>query len=116
MVGSADVSLRIRNSDTSLNGRTPGRPTISRAASSPLLAQQVSCDSGPRYNTLKHRVQDSITSIRDDPFFRNYSNPNSDYLARQLRSVTAIEARNAVLPEEHCLTMPIENMQSLPVC
>ena len=38
------------------------------------------------FDAYSHR--DSVTSIKDDPFFRNYQSPHSVSLARELRSAT----------------------------
>lgn len=48
-----------------------------------------------------HEVRGSVTSIKDDPFFRNYQSPHSVSLARELRSVTHSESsRDEQVPKD----------------
>lgn len=35
-----------------------------------------------------HVYRDSVLSLKDDPFFRNYTSPQSEVLARELRSLS----------------------------
>ncbi|TVY31175.1 Ras guanine nucleotide exchange factor A [Lachnellula hyalina] len=48
-----------------------------------------------------HEQRDSITSVQDDPFFRNYQSPHSVSLAKELRSATYMNRyRDDGTPEE----------------
>lgn len=37
---------------------------------------------------MRDSIRDSVASIKDDPFFRNYQTPQSVSLARELRSAS----------------------------
>ncbi|KAB8290286.1 hypothetical protein EYC80_011151 [Monilinia laxa] len=80
------------------------RPGLgSRTASAPFVPLRSGTAGGslnPRFSTTieddsqeglalhPRSYRDSIASIKDDPFFRNYQSPNSVSLARELRSAT----------------------------
>jgi len=110
------------------------RPPVSRTASAPLVPQIGSSSNSsssnsnskdPRFLVLDdseaHGQRDSITSIKDDPFFRNYQSPQSLSLARELRSATIseLEARrdeDVPEPPPRSKRRPsIDNSVKLPV-
>ncbi|TGO31615.1 hypothetical protein BHYA_0484g00030 [Botrytis hyacinthi] len=81
------------------------RPGLgSRTSSAPFVPLSSGSNSGsidpPRFSTTieddteealdlhARSYRDSVASIKDDPFFRNYQSPHSVSLARELRSVT----------------------------
>ena len=79
-----------RSSPTSSSSTPRGsRPSLVSRSSAPLV---------PSFREAKHFVveddsdayshRDSVASIKDDPFFRNYQSPHSVSLARELRSAT----------------------------
>jgi hypothetical protein len=68
-----------------------------------------------------HSQRDSITSIKDDPFFRNYQSPHSVSLARELRSATYTERlRDEGVPKDppaRSASIPsMDDSVNLPVC
>jgi hypothetical protein len=71
------------------------RPHLTeRTSSAPLVP--VSRDKGPDLMTTgnetdRYKHRDSVASISEDPFLRNYRTPNSVSLARELRSATYSE-------------------------
>ncbi|TVY14827.1 Ras guanine nucleotide exchange factor A [Lachnellula arida] len=74
------------------NSTAQPAPPVTRTSSEPVAASP-SKDS--KYLTLSfdhgsngHDQRDSITSVQDDPFFRNYQSPHSVSLAKELRSAT----------------------------
>lgn len=75
---STPTSPRSTSSRSSLAGtRTNSAPLVPLLEAKPLPI-------GKDADTHTHR--DSITSIKDDPFFRHYQSPTSVSLARELRS------------------------------
>jgi len=65
----------------------PGPNTRTNSAPSlPLNKAQLSIDSSNNFHPSSFR--DSVASIKDDPFFRNYQTPQSVSLAKELRSAT----------------------------
>lgn len=90
----------LRASDPPRSDRTPKAPTVSdlhgsrpgakpRTNSAPSVSisktQPASESTG---NQHSYSYRDSVTSIKDDPFFRNYQTPQSISLARELRSAS----------------------------
>jgi hypothetical protein len=78
---------------TSSTPRTT-RPSLgaTRTASAPLVPLSRDTDHviiGEELDPFSQR--DSVASIKDDPFFRNYQSPHSVSLARELRSATYSE-------------------------
>jgi hypothetical protein len=68
------------------------RPGLgSRTSSAPLTTGGIV---DPKFSTTREEdsdgrsYRDSVASIKDDPFFRNYQSPHSVSLARELRSAT----------------------------
>jgi hypothetical protein len=112
-------------SPTSTNS-TPrtARPALgpARAASAPL----VPLTRDPNLITIgdgsdAFSQRDSVASIKDDPFFRNYQSPQSISLARELRSATYSERlRDEALPKDpppRSNKRPsVDNSVNLPVC
>jgi hypothetical protein len=93
----SDTPHSDRSSKTSTNSYgTAASPTyVSRpgpnvrtnsAPSLPLSKGQPSTDLNSNLNSYSYR--DSVTSIKDDPFFRNYQTPQSVSLAKELRSAS----------------------------
>lgn len=82
-----------KKSPSSTPPRITTRPSLaSRTASAPLVPSRLDHKLeilGFESNGHNHR--DSIASIKDDPFFRNYQSPQSVSLARELRSATHTE-------------------------
>jgi hypothetical protein len=67
-----------------------------------------------------YSIRDSVASIKDDPFFRNYQSPSSVSLARELRSATYSERmRDGKPPHEPPPPSPsrtaVDNSVNLPV-
>jgi hypothetical protein len=83
-----------RTSRPSLANRTSSAPLVPLTGHPKLLA--VDDD----FDAYSHR--DSVASIKDDPFFRNYQSPHSVSLARELRSATYSQQRlrDEDVPEE----------------
>ena len=67
-----------------------------------------------------HSQRDSLKSIRDDPFFRNYQSPHSVSLARELRYARYSERLRSEIaasdPNATSKQVEEENSVSLPVC
>jgi hypothetical protein len=63
-----------------LNSRTNSAPSL------PPSKAQLPTESNNNLHSSSYR--DSVTSIKDDPFFRNYQTPQSVSLAKELRSAT----------------------------
>lgn len=83
-----------RTSRPSLAHRTSSAPLVPVTGHPKLLAADDDLDA------YSHR--DSVASIKDDPFFRNYQSPHSVSLARELRSATYSQQRlrDEDVPEE----------------
>jgi hypothetical protein len=116
------------NSSPALSNSTPrtARPSLaSRTTSAPLLpAIKVKTPNlpseGGELNIDLYSIRDSVASIKDDPFFRNYQTPNSVSLARELRSATYSERmRDGKSPHEPPPPSPkrpaVDNSVNLPV-
>ena len=88
------TSLTPRTSRPSLASRTSSAPLVPVNNHPKLLADD------DDFDAYSHR--DSVASIKDDPFFRNYQSPHSVSLARELRSATYSQqrVRDEELPEE----------------
>ena len=96
-------STPARDSNTSAKSPTlsntprTARPSLStRTSSAPLLPaikvktpNLISDEANVGVDLFS--VRDSVASIKDDPFFRNYQTPNSVSLSRELRSATHSE-------------------------
>ena len=83
-----------RTARPSLATRTSSAPLVPVTSHPKLLADD------DDFDAFSHR--DSVASIKDDPFFRNYQSPHSVSLARELRSATYSHQRlrDEELPEE----------------
>ncbi|KAH8818259.1 ras guanine nucleotide exchange factor domain-containing protein [Hyaloscypha sp. PMI_1271] len=101
------------------------RPSLaSRTSSAPLLpaikVKTPNLLSGEDEGGLdQYSIRDSVASIKDDPFFRNYQTPNSISLARELRSATYSERmRDGKSPHEPPPPSPnrtaLDNSVNLP--
>lgn len=98
------------------------RPSLtSRTTSAPL----VSSLRDPKLEVIGfdpdgHSHRDSITSIKDDPFFRNYQSPHSVSLGRELRSATNTEKlRDEASPRDSSAQMAgrmMDDSVNIPVC
>ena len=115
-------SKRTRSSNSSRDIQTRGErdrtnrssPTSSAStprAPRPSLVSRNSAPLSPSFRDPKHLVpesdsdalshRDSVASIKDDPFFRNYQSPQLVSLARELRSATHLEhSRDEAIPNE----------------
>ncbi len=101
---------------------------ISRTSSAPLLtrgteqAQLFLVDEALDEYSHSIASRDSITSIKDDPFFRNYQSPHSISLSRELRSATYSERMREenTAPDEppprSAKRPSVDNSVNLPVC
>lgn len=78
------------SSPNSTPPRSTTRPSLaSRTASAPLVPSLLDHKVEILgFESDGHNHRDSITSIKDDPFFRNYQSPQSVSLARELISAT----------------------------
>jgi hypothetical protein len=115
------------NASPTSSSSTPraARPSLaSRTSSAPLLpANKVKTPnllSEGEANVDLYSIRDSVTSIKDDPFFRNYQSPSSVSLARELRSATYSERmRDGKSPHEPLPPSPnksaVGNSVNLPV-
>jgi hypothetical protein len=110
---------------SSSNPRT-ARPSLSsRTSSAPLLpaikVKTPNLLSGEGdVDVDLYSIRDSVASIKDDPFFRDYQTPNSVSLARELRSATYSERiRDGKSPHEPPPQSPktpsVDNSVNLPV-
>lgn len=83
-----------RTSRPSFTARTSSAPLVPVTGPPKLLVDE------DDFDAYSHR--DSVASIKDDPFFRNYQSPQSVSLARELRSATYTQAasRDEGAPEE----------------
>lgn len=111
-----------RGTSASASTSTSTRPSLTtRTASAPLVPTL----RDPKYQVIGFDPDDetqrnSITSIKDDPFFRNYQTPQSVSLARELRTATYTES----LRDEDILSETLrsankpsmEDSMKLPVC
>lgn len=79
------ASSGIGSSSTHNSRQGPSQRTNS-APSLPLSNPQLSTESNTKLHSSSYR--DSVTSIKDDPFFRNYQSPQSVSLAKELRSAS----------------------------
>jgi hypothetical protein len=105
-----------RTARPSLSSRTSSAPllTATKVKTPDLLSDEGDVD------VDLYSIRDSVTSIKDDPFFRNYQTPNSVYLARELRSATYSErVRDGKSPHEpppqSPNTLSVDNSVNLPV-
>jgi hypothetical protein len=81
----ATTSSGMGGSSTHSSGPDPSQRTNS-APSLPLSKVQLSTEANNKFHSSSYR--DSVTSIKDDPFFRNYQSPQSVSLAKELRSAS----------------------------
>lgn len=90
-------SKRTRTSSSSKESSRKDQPSkpnsrsslaASRTASAPLIP--LSKDNHIPLDDESFNHRDSVASIKDDPFFRNYQSPNSVSLARELRTATYV--------------------------
>lgn len=103
----APSSSTSRSGRPSLTARTSSAPLVPLSKETPIAVGDEA--------VFNHR--DSVTSIKDDPFFRNYQSPNSVSLARELRSATYTDRlHNESLPENSNKRPTVDNSVNLPVC
>jgi hypothetical protein len=124
----AEHSIPVSPSSSNTTPRTSVRPSlISRTSTATLVPQpteQPLLVVDEDLDAYSHRdsVASSITSIKDDPFFRNYQSPQSISLARELRSAAHSERMreaNAIpddLPPRSTKRPSVDNSVNLPVC
>lgn len=80
-----------------LGSRTSSAPFVPLSSGSgsgnidPRISTTIEDDSQEGLDLRARSYRDSIASIKDDPFFRNYQSPHSVSLARELRSATYSE-------------------------
>ncbi|KAG0646259.1 Ras guanine nucleotide exchange factor A [Hyphodiscus hymeniophilus] len=88
---------------TSSTSPRTARPSLaSRTTSAPQVPAVIPSKSLVEDDDFEpYSFRDSVTSIKDDPFFRNYQSPHSVSLARELRSATYLQQnlREDDLPE-----------------
>jgi hypothetical protein len=97
----------------SLTNRTNSAPLVPATTDSNLLSVE------DDFDAYSHR--ESVVSIKDDPFFRNYQSPHSVSLSRELRSATYLDrmrtANAANDPSSQSEFSPSEEPSvNLPVC
>jgi hypothetical protein len=98
-----------RSARPNLASRTSSAPLVPLSKDPNLL--NVEDDFDP------HSHRDSVASIKDDPFFRNYQSPHSVSLARELRSATYSERlHDEDNPSPKSGRRPPDNSVNLPVC
>ncbi|KAG4431249.1 hypothetical protein IFR05_013271 [Cadophora sp. M221] len=99
--GSRGAERTIKIPSTVLSNATPRtslRPGLASRNSAPLASARIA-EQPPFEDDLRAYVhRDSVASIKDDPFFRNYQTPNSVSLARELRSATYSNAAPSSSP------------------
>ena len=109
-----------KSSSGSSTPRAP-KPSLSRTTSAPPIPPS----KDPKLTTIEdesegYNLRDSITSIKDDPFFRNYQSPRSVSLTRELRSATCADDRDEELPSnplpKSAQRPSVDNSVNLPVC
>ncbi|KAH8590271.1 ras guanine nucleotide exchange factor domain-containing protein [Bisporella sp. PMI_857] len=102
---SRDKHHREQGSKTSPSSpRSSSRPSLSsRTSSAPLVPLSKEL---PKLTTIEDEFntfnfRDSVSSIKDDPFFRNYQTPQSVSLARELRvaAYNTDNSRDGTLPK-----------------
>lgn len=67
---------------------TAGLRTVTTSPQSADREENVPLKSSSQAAHKQHVYRDSVFSLRDDPFFRNYTTPQSEVLARELRSAS----------------------------
>jgi hypothetical protein len=102
-----------RSNPTSRTSSAPLLPAI-KIKNSNLLSGEDDVDAD------LYSIRDSVASIKDDPFFRNYQSPNSVSLTRELRTATNSERlRDGRPPNEPPPRSPkrasVDNSVNLPV-
>ncbi|KAH6722168.1 ras guanine nucleotide exchange factor domain-containing protein [Leptodontidium sp. MPI-SDFR-AT-0119] len=91
-------TIKIPSTVSNATPRTSLRPGLASRNSTPLASARIA-DQPPFEDDLRAYVhRDSVASIKDDPFFRNYQTPNSVSLARELRSATYSNAAPSPSP------------------
>jgi hypothetical protein len=116
------------NPSPTISSSTPrtARPNLaSRTTSAPLLPGIKVKNPNPLsgeddIDTDLYNIRDSVASIKDDPFFRNYQSPNSVSLTRELRTASNSERlRDGNTPGEPPPRSPnrpsVDNSVNLPV-
>lgn len=105
-------TIKIPSTVSNATPRTSLRPGLASRNSTPLASARIA-DQPPFEDDLRAYVhRDSVASIKDDPFFRNYQTPNSVSLARELRSATYSNAAPSPSP----LGLSIETSINSNVC
>ncbi|CZT08758.1 related to aimless RasGEF (aleA) [Rhynchosporium graminicola] len=81
-------TIKILSSVSNATPRTSPRPSLPHRNSAPLTSARIA-EQPPLEGDLRAYIhRGSVSSIKDDPFFRNYQSPTSVSLARELRSAT----------------------------
>lgn len=122
---SSPIALRSRPGLGSQTSSAPFVPLRSGAGSGsidPRFSTTIEDDSqeGPSLQPRSYR--NSVASIKDDPFFRNYQSPHSVSLARELRSATYSERLHndddvfEDPPRRSNKRPSVENSVNVPVC
>ncbi|KAH8811818.1 ras guanine nucleotide exchange factor domain-containing protein [Xylogone sp. PMI_703] len=79
-------------SATATTSRTPGPSNSVGLSPTPIPITTEPQLLNPKVETAKfHQYRDSVTSIKDDPFFRNYQSPHTEFLSRELRTASYAE-------------------------
>lgn len=118
-----DNSIPASPSTPNTNPRTSVRPGLAtRISSAPLLPRTSEHTLSVDEDLDVYSPRDSIASIKDDPFFRNYQSPQSISLARELRSATNSERMREERaapndpPPRSAKRPSVDNSVNLPVC
>lgn len=115
---------RSRKSSSSSSPNQSSNSAASRKTRPSLTSRTASAPHVPSTKTPKveiiglnldgHQPRDSIASIREDPFFKNYQTPHSVSLAKELRSATYTERlRDEGTLHAHA---KMDESTNLPVC
>lgn len=94
---------------------------VSRTISAPLvpLSKESSNITPGEDDFDAYGLRESVASIRDDPFFRNYQSPNSVSLTRELKSATYADrmSEEEIQPPPRSSKRPsVDHSVQLPVC
>ncbi|KAK0107315.1 hypothetical protein ONS95_004009 [Cadophora gregata] len=91
-------TIKIPSTVSNSTPRTSLRPTLVSRSSAPLPSARIT-EQPPFEDDLRAYVhRDSVASIKDDPFFKNYQTPHSVSLGRELRSATYANATPSTAP------------------
>ena len=99
---------------SSATPRTSLRPSLVSRSSAPLPLARIT-EQPPFEDNLRAYVhRDSVASIKDDPFFKNYQTPHSVSLARELRSATYANAAPSTAPLGLSIETAVKDNVNLP--